>query len=218
MKNQNSWLDDYDKDKGWTGGQKSLWGEGKRCYHSHPALKIGKFEVFGGSCGNPIHDDADVYVGLDWSMKQHKQRFPWEPGEAIHFEIKDGHAPSNAKEFFELIDYLEIQINDGKKVHAGCIGGHGRTGIVLSALVAQMTGLEDPINYVRTHYCKKVVESKEQVDFLVEQYGCKDVGPSKVYTTSKKFTKSKGQTKKDWATVAPVKAKHSIFGDLKVEK
>ena len=71
---------------------------------------------------------------------------------------------------------------DNKRVHVGCIGGHGRTGLVLSALVAQMTGMPDPISYVRKHYCTKAVESTEQVTFLTKHFGAAKVEPSKKVT------------------------------------
>ena len=135
--------------------------------------------MYGGNCSNPVVTDADIYVGLDYSMKQHRERFPWMEGAAIHYKIEDRHAPSDSKEFLELIEYLCDQANGGAKIHIGCIGGHGRTGIVLAAMVALMTDELDPIGYVRTQYCKKAVETDEQVAFLVKHYHCKKVSGSK---------------------------------------
>lgn len=200
-------------------GSKSTWGDSSvRCYHSHPPLKIGAYEVYGGSCSAPVIKDADVYVGLDYAMAEHPQRFPWVPGEAIHFRITDGSAPRDVKNFLKLIDYLQAQIEAGKRVHIGCIGGHGRTGLVLAALVKQMTGEQDAVTYVRNHYCKRVVESQPQINFLHKHFGIKKTEPSKQWSKSNEsFLKPKSGTGiKGEKAATPLEAAHSVFGSLKV--
>jgi hypothetical protein len=165
-------------------------GSFKRCYHSHPALKMpveGKtYEIYGGNCHDPIVVDADIYVGLDGYAnrpKGAKGQWPWEPGyrevQLIDFPITDMAAPKSAKDFKGLIDYLCNQLQAGKKIHVGCIGGHGRTGTVLAAVVQQMMGEKDAINYVRKHYCHKAVESQSQINFLGDNYGITAVEGSK---------------------------------------
>jgi hypothetical protein len=149
------------------------WGAapGARCHTSHKPLPLGEGLVIrGGSCSSPI-EGMDIYVGFDHSMTRHKRAWPWVAGEAFLFPIQDMSAPSDAGEFKSLINYLEASIRAGKKVHCGCIGGHGRTGTVFAALAAQMMGEKNAIQYVREHYCKKAVESKSQVAFLMKHYG-----------------------------------------------
>jgi hypothetical protein len=54
-------------------------------------------------------------------------------------------------------------------VIVACIGGHGRTGTALAAmcLVANpKLGVEEAINFVRTHHCFNAVESDAQVEYL----------------------------------------------------
>lgn len=204
----------------WAKNDTKQWaGSGERCFHSHPPLPIeghDKVHVYGGNCGKPVVTDADIYVGLDWSMAEHRQRLPWVAGEAIHYRIEDRHAPSDAAEFLELVEYLCDQANGGSKIHIGCIGGHGRTGIVLSAMVALMTDEPDPIGYVRAHYCKKVVETKEQIDFLMEHYHCKEVAPSKSFTVTKgKKGKVVGGIHVE--DVRPMSAKHYLWGTNEVD-
>jgi hypothetical protein len=75
-------------------------------------------------------------------------------------------------------------LHDGKSIHVGCIGGHGRTGTVLTAIMAELTEKTDAIQWVRAHYCKKAVESEEQVDFLVKHYGVTTAKPTKTYSSS----------------------------------
>jgi hypothetical protein len=159
----------------------------KRCYESHPDLIITNpkghsFLITGGSCVNPF-EGYDIYVGFDQMMDISKQHYPWHDGYEVVFPIRDGHAPEDVEEFKKLVDWLEVQLVNGNTIHLGCIGGHGRTGLVLSALYAQMSGKADAIQYVRKHYCKKAVESKEQIKFLKKHYKVKDAPSVRTYTS-----------------------------------
>lgn len=162
-----------------------------RCYHSHPALPVVVGEktyfIYGGNCHDPAVTDADIYVGLDGYANRPKggkgPQWPWQEGykavELIDFPITDMQAPKSDKDFRGLIEYLCNQLQSGKKVHVGCIGGHGRTGTVLAALVAHMMGEKDAITYVRKNYCTKAVESSSQIKFLAREYGVTEVEGSK---------------------------------------
>jgi len=147
-------------------------GKVKRCYTGHQPIALWDDGpvVYGGSCSSPVVTDADVYVGLDCSMRVSRRAWPWRNGTEFLFPVSDRCAPDNPSDFRDMVEWLVEQVFDGKKVHVGCIGGHGRTGTVLAAMVS-LCGTIDAIGYVREHYCEKAVESKEQVDFLVEYYG-----------------------------------------------
>lgn len=147
----------------------------KRCYHSHPPLPIGAYKIYGGSCIEPAVTDADIYVGFDLSMARSHMSYPWEQGESFLFYIQDMGVPKDPEQFKRLIDWIAEQLIAQKKVHLGCIGGHGRTGTVLSALVKVMTGETDAVQYVRKHYCEKAVESESQVKFLMQHFGVSKV-------------------------------------------
>jgi len=144
----------------------------QRCYHKHPPLKLPgtKFVIYGGSCSSPIIKDADIYIGLCHTMNQTERRFPWVKGEEIYFPIADMGVPKDVENFKALVTWTKSQIEAGAKVHVGCIGGHGRTGTFLSALVS-LYGEKDAICYVRKHYCHKAVECKVQVEFLGLHFG-----------------------------------------------
>lgn len=196
----------------------------KRCYESHPPLPIGEFFIYGGSCGYPIVLDADIYVGFDHSMKKSEKAYPWNDGHSFLFPIMDGTAPKDLQEAKKLIDWLALNLSSNQKIHVGCIGGHGRTGTILAALVQVMTGEKDAIEYVRKNYCKKVVESHEQVEWLHKHFGITKATPSKAHhstaTTSSKTIShpSWGNTpvwsapKKDPLVIEPMKNKASIWG------
>jgi len=148
-----------------------------RCYESHPVLKFGKGTLIGGSASYPKYR-ADVYVSLQSGSTSGRQSDPWEADQKVRevfFAISDMAAPKDAERFKKLIDYVCNQLHEGKTVHVGCIGGHGRTGVVLSAVVAQLKKEKNAIQWVRKHYCEKAVESREQVKFLMDHYGVSKV-------------------------------------------
>lgn len=143
------------------------------CYEKHPALVIPGTDkvIYGGSCSRPLITDADVYIGFDWGMKFTERHWPWKAGREVLFEIADMGVPQKPDEFKKLVAWTIRQLEDGKKVHCGCIGGHGRTGLFFAALICEMTGEKDSISYVRKHYCHKAVESAAQVKFLHDHFG-----------------------------------------------
>jgi len=158
--------------------------------------------LYGGSCISPEDCDADLYIGLDGGMKRRTYR-PWLVIEghrsplSIYYPIKNMGVPSDVDDFFDLVVYVAQVLNSGAKVHIGCIGGHGRTGLLMAAVFA-MAGMPDPIQYVRDNYCTKAVESQEQVDFLIKHYGVKAAKPryghTKTPTVDEVFPKVKVQT------------------------
>lgn len=162
---------------------KSKWYAPKpRCHESHPVLSVGGGTLVGGACSK-APDGFDVYVGLDYSMDLHPKSYPWADSriEVVHYPITDYKAPGDSEEFVAMIHWLVAQLQAGKKVHVGCMGGHGRTGTVLAAILA-LTGEKNAIAWVREHYCKKAVESAEQVDFLVKHFQCVKAEPAKIYS------------------------------------
>jgi hypothetical protein len=149
----------------------------KHCYERHLALDVGGGRViYGGNCWKPVINDADVYVGFD-DMSSRLKSYPWEPGwnpdREVAFPIEDRTAPENPEQFRNFVCWVSDQLDAKMKVHCGCVGGHGRTGMFFAALVSHRLKLEDPIGWVREKYCKEAVESKVQVDFLVKNWGYK---------------------------------------------
>lgn len=170
-----------------------------RCHTTHPTLKLGKGELLGASCGSP-RDGFDVYIGFCYTMKLQHQPYPWElktdPVIEFPFEIIDMKAPSNPAQFAKLVDWVVGMLDAGKRIHVGCIGGHGRTGTFLAALVSKYPGItDDPIAWVRKNHCVKAVESKVQIDFLIKHFGCKTAKPTKApwYATPRHKSKKAGK-------------------------
>ena len=150
----------------------------EKCAHTHPILKLGKHSITGGACSTPQKGPYDIEIALDYSGG--KRVYPWDGKVYVHFPIPDMDIPSDVEGFKKMIMWTAEQIIKGKKVHVGCIGGHGRTGMFLVALYAYMFPLsaDGAIAHVRKHYCKKAVETDKQVKFLMKEYG---VGKAKGY-------------------------------------
>ena len=154
----------------------------RRCYHDHPPYEIAPgLTIYGGSGNYPAVTDAEIYIGFDHGMdKAWRDRMPWEPGTGVFFPINDMGVPASLDDFKQLIEWTAEQLKAGKKVHAGCIGGHGRTGLFFAALRKLLVPEDDDaIMHVRNNYCKKTVESVQQVDWLHEHFGIKKAEATK---------------------------------------
>jgi hypothetical protein len=138
-----------------------------------------EYQIYGGSVYTVKAEAFDVVIAFEKSYKGSPMAFPWTPGIEFSYPITDGSAPGNPKNFKKLVFWVADQLVADKKVWCGCIGGHGRTGTFLAALVAHMTDRKDAINYVRENYCTKAVESTSQVTFLTKHFGCDKVDGSK---------------------------------------
>ena len=157
------------------------------CYKNHPHLPLkGGIVIYGGSCTQPVVHDADFYISFERAIRARRILHRW--GEAgkpasddlpieVLLEVADMTAPKEPDRFTALVDWTIEQLEAGKKVHAGCIGGHGRTGTFLAALVAKMLGKKDASSYVRKYYCPHAIEVKEQVRFLSKHFGVEPVDP-----------------------------------------
>lgn len=162
------------RDGGFAGGRNLNYfdtaASAKKCYHSHPELTLNGGRFVGGSCLYPAVTDCDIYVGLDAGMRVSGRQLPWTDGVEFLLPITDQRAPPDAAQFRELVEYLWAALGDGKSVHVGCVGGHGRTGLVVAAL-ASLSGVKTPLAWTREQYCEKAVESKDQIDFLAAEWG-----------------------------------------------
>lgn len=159
-----------------------------RCHEKHPELKIGGGVFVGAACGSP-RPGFNIYVGLDWGMTLVDPKWPWAkpvegaPEHELQYEITDHSVPKTPKVFREMVMWLCSQLELGKRIHVGCIGGHGRTGLLLAAVVAELKMTDDPIKWVRENHCEKAVESISQVEYLVKHHGAKTAKPRSYGTT-----------------------------------
>jgi hypothetical protein len=139
---------------------------------THPKLKFEDGTLTGGR--DTIDSmGADTLILLDkvWlpsrildtggEIKQVNQR-------VIYFPIVDMEAPreQELREFNLLIEIIRNDLFCGKSVHVQCIGGHGRTGLVIACYVGKYRGIKNPVKWVRENYCEEAVESWRQIEFI----------------------------------------------------
>ena len=166
--------DDFWNNGGQGPAQRSFTSE--KCHESHPALSIYSGTLLGGNCrDHERHTSVDLYVALDAGMRHpyFEEGQSWlDAPVSIYYPIQNMDIPKNADKFRALVKLIADALEGGATVHVGCIGGHGRTGMVLAAVVAYTGVSKDAITYVRQNYCKKAVESRAQEGFLAAHFGC----------------------------------------------
>lgn len=150
-----------------------------KCYHTHPAINLPEVEgtLYGGNGYAPVKK-ADWYIDLNPrnDVTPHQLYDTKDGGKYTNFPIPNMGVP-NIKKLRNLVQSICEALEKGTDVHIGCIGGHGRTGLVLAAVVRRITGNLDSIDWVRNNYCVKAVESQKQVEYLERHFGIKPVKP-----------------------------------------
>lgn len=142
------------------------------CLHSGTEeVKVGQHIVRAGGIMYPgfytVLDQPDT---LAVTLTDKLVIGPNEPRyQLIWLPLKDfGGVPANWRQTLEGI--IIPQLEAGKQVLAFCEGGHGRTGTFLGSLVALLEDsaeTPDPIEAVRQRYCRKAVETQDQVDGIL---------------------------------------------------
>ena len=194
----------------------------RKCW-PHPLLEIkpGLPPIAGSACANPVVADYDIYIGFE-KMALTSRHLPWTPGTEILYPIRDTGVPRHPETYGKLVDWTLEQMEGGARVHAGCIGGHGRTGMFFAALVAVATGRKDAIPYVREHYCKKACETYVQIDYLVKRFGVDATKASKSFSSGSPAPWPKspyatgshmGTSSQGGRIVHPIAAATTIWGD-----
>lgn len=86
----------------------------------------------------------------------------------LHIPTLDGSVPDHGKDLWQDVLYDLFDLTPCL-VLVCCEGGHGRTGVGLSILGCLSGAIPegfDPVTWLRERYCKKAVESDEQVQYI----------------------------------------------------
>lgn len=83
------------------------------------------------------------------------------------FPIRDFSVPENPNELRNVLLEVHDYACHNKLVYIGCMGGLGRTGLVLACLL-KLHGMYNPVQIVRTAYNPKAVETTDQMRFVEE--------------------------------------------------
>jgi len=150
------------------------------CHETHKAVTIapGTAKVRGGNARRP-EAGYQVYADLDTlGNPAETAQAPWRVKDGalkVRYYIPNYHTPKDPHSFKAFVAWLCTQVQEGKQVHIGCIGGHGRTGLVIAAMRSVLAHDKEAILWTRKNHCKKAVETDEQVAFLVKHFGCTSV-------------------------------------------
>lgn len=133
-------------------------------HYAHPKqqVRVGEFTIFaGGRLALRATDieGMDILVPLTDALPMaFGRRYS-----ILSAVLPDfGGVPSN---WSEVVNEVIAELKTGKKIFAFCEGGHGRTGTLLSSLVAVLEPeIEDPILAVRQRYCHHAVETYAQAE------------------------------------------------------
>lgn len=82
----------------------------------------------------------------------------------VDLPVKDFSIPDYEQAENALVETIK-RIHTGHPVYIGCMGGIGRTGLML-ALLAKAYGVEAPVAYVRSQYFGHAVETAQQQEFI----------------------------------------------------
>ena len=170
-------------DKGYSDGSDYSYNWSSICSHDEaveiaPGLEIKAFS-YRGATPKKLKS-LDYFVALD-SIWLDEGEILTTPGvnfripvsrampKLLYLVTPDFGTPNSLRVFIELVEWSLIQMKSGKKLGVGCMGGHGRTGVFLTALLLAAgtfkTGGEATA-YLRKAYCKEAVESMSQAALL----------------------------------------------------
>jgi len=135
----------FDIDLGWKGAFHSLSFIGGpfdyfiKHRHDAPAL-------FGFCARDHDHEAADVTLPIR------------------DFQTPEGTIPPS--EVAQALTKALTAALRGQDVYVGCMGGWGRTGLVLALLVKATGVTDDPVAFVRAHYNPRAVETADQAEYV----------------------------------------------------
>jgi protein-tyrosine phosphatase len=85
------------------------------------------------------------------------------------YPIKDYSIPESKEKTRDLVDQIILYLKEGENILIHCVGGNGRTGLLIACLARRILGLNGPdaVQWVRK-YVPNAVERPEQTKFVAE--------------------------------------------------
>lgn len=150
------------------------------CEHPGVQILIGPHRVWAGS--KFLNPDCIEQVDLLVAVGGH---LPVQPGEicstpVLWLPLEDfGGVPHDWYRL--LVEKVIPQLDEGKRLAFFCHAGHGRTGTILASLVALLEpDTDDPIEAIRSRYCREAVETRKQIEAV---FALRDENPPSRYNT-----------------------------------
>jgi hypothetical protein len=161
----------------------------------------------GGHTREAEPDVVNVVIDLDNNVRSWKNGLPtsWKSTKLVplvlSMPIVDYSAPWGASKEFWLSLWDDLKSIAPCSVLVMCMGGHGRTGLVVTCLMmaAELdVKKENPILWLRKKYCDKAVESQKQLIYLNQLWDIPVILESKPpYTNNKNESNTKKGNSKE---------------------
>lgn len=150
-----------------------------RCEHWRSVVRVGDRNILCSAwAARPqdrppidwqIYPDASYYLDPQWRDGLLPAQPPWP---VVIVDWPDmGVIPT--EQLRVLTAGITAQMEVGALVEIACLGGHGRTGTLLAALIASVegSGATEAILAVRQRYCEHAIETPAQVGLIFEACG-----------------------------------------------
>ncbi|MEK7556576.1 MAG: hypothetical protein AAB538_01220 [Patescibacteria group bacterium] len=132
------------------------------CEHRGVPVSVGQYTIYAGGTQHFQPGDLEGYDLIVPLVEDHRLPVFPDGANVRRYEIQDFQAPP--KDFPEFLRELIGELEADKKILIFCVGGHGRTGTVLSGLKWLLEpALGNPIAAVRMQYCRHAVETQFQI-------------------------------------------------------
>lgn len=111
--------------------------------------------------GGPYRNKPPGFYGVNLQAEIAPPEF------AVRLPIQDFSTPRYPEDVLKTIRMMIEAAFQGEPIWLGCMGGMGRTGLMMSILVKAL-GIENPVEYVRSNYYEHAVETKPQYDYVMK--------------------------------------------------
>ncbi len=119
---------------------------------------------------NTVVNMMEAHEEARWQMHGYDEAAQRAGLNVRHFPVVDVNVPSDPAAFAALVEEIYAQLQEGETVVAHCLGGLGRSGMLVACLLVRSGefGADDAIRFVRKKRDIRAIEG-EQPQF-VEQY------------------------------------------------
>lgn len=140
------------------------------------AAEIREADAFDGPRVQLTKSNSAAYAGYDFKHIftagfEPLKEYLWLPKTTLVVQLDwpDGDMPPVRFTFWYAL-YEHMRFNGHNTMQFNCLGGHGRTGTALVAMMMAVNGSKwkSALKLVRDTFCHKCVETQAQIDYLVE--------------------------------------------------
>jgi len=137
-----------------------------------------------------MNDAASAAFSNTIAALSYEKKEPW-----LRLPITDGDIPDiTFDEWRVFANDVREMLSGGQSIVVFCIGGHGRTGTVVSILSHIILGPKivtpNPVTWLRDVYCEEVVETEPQVNYVYDMCGLSDIPKADRPKAAKSFGSS----------------------------